>query len=63
MSPLDALSDTPVTRLNDLAAQLQERMGEAEEIRIRFTKARDANVWPDMRLATQLLEDANSRAH
>ena len=58
-----AVNDHTLARLRTLAAQLNERLGEAEDLRTRFTKAREANLWPDMRLASQLLADVNRRAH
>lgn len=60
MIQIDAVIDhLLLSRLQALGALLEVRLGEAEDLRARLTKARDANVWPDMRLATQILVDAN----
>ena len=41
--------DDILDRLHKLADGLIERLVDAERIRARFTKAHDANVWPDVR--------------
>lgn len=46
-------------RLHEVTAKLDDRLTEAEIVRARFTKAQQADAWPDMRLAAQLLADAN----
>lgn len=64
MIQIDAVIDhLLLSRLQALGALLEVRLGEAEDLRARLTKARDANVWPDMRLATQILVDANRPAN
>ena len=55
--------DLTVDRLYELTARLKACLVEAEDIRARLTKARDANKWPDLRAAAQLLADYNRRAH
>ena len=48
-------------RLNALNIQLSKRLAEATRIRARFTKALDANVWPDLSsLSRPLLRGAMS---
>ena len=42
-------------RLNVLNIQLSKRLAEAAGIRARFTKALDANVWPDLSSLSRLL--------
>ena len=55
MHPPNALGDDTVARLRALATQLQERLADAERIRARFTRARAANVWPDLSSRSPLL--------
>jgi hypothetical protein len=43
--------DNTLDRLHELSDRLAERLTEAEHVRARFTKAHDANVWPDLRPA------------
>lgn len=57
------MRDLTVDRLYELTARLKACLVEAEDIRARLTKARDANKWPDLRAAAQLLADYNRRAH
>ena len=52
-------NDDTVARLHSLTDELTERLTEAQDVRTRFTKAHDADSWPDMRLAAQRLADAN----
>lgn len=35
-------------RLHEMTVTLKDRLIEAEDIRVRFTKARDANRWPHL---------------
>ena len=63
MDQLKAMNDDALARLYTLTAQLKERLLEAEDVRARFIRAHDADAWPDMRLASQLLADANRRGH
>ena len=58
-------SDETLTRLHTLTARLTECLVEAEDVRSRLTKARDANVWPDLQPASRVLMDYNRsrRAH
>lgn len=51
------ISDNTPARLNQLTARLQERLVEAEDIRIRFTKALDANAWPNVRCLSPLFAE------
>jgi hypothetical protein len=44
-------------RLHTLTNQLQERLSEAEDIRVRYVKAHDANNWPDLRSTSQSFTD------
>jgi hypothetical protein len=44
-------------RLQLLAAGLKERLVEAEDIRVRFRKALDANLWPDRRSLSRTFAD------
>ena len=44
-------------RLDTLAAGLNHRLVEAEDIRIRFTKALDANLWPTRRSLSRMFAD------
>ena len=62
MHPLKAPSDQTVETLRELTARLAERMWEAEDIRARLTKARDANVWPDLQSMSRLFNDIQQRA-
>jgi len=52
-------NDDTVARLHSLTDELTKRLTEAQDVRTRFTKAHDADSWPDMRLAAQRLADAN----
>ena len=45
--------DDMLDRLHTLADRLTERLVDAERIRARFTKAHDANAWPDVRSASK----------
>jgi hypothetical protein len=42
------MNNSPLDRLHELADLLAEHLEDAESIRARFKKARDANVWPDL---------------
>ena len=53
--------DNVTQRLNALKLQLSERLTEAADIRGRFTKALDANLWPDLGSLSRLL--ANNDRH
>jgi len=53
--------DQTVDRLRELRARLQERLVEAEDVRVKLTEARKANSWPDMQPASRLLIDYNDR--
>jgi hypothetical protein len=53
--------DLTVDRLRELRARLQERLAEAEDLRVKLTEARNANRWPDMKTASRLLIDYNDR--
>jgi hypothetical protein len=48
MHPAKVMRDDTVARLSALATQLQECLADAQDIRARFTKARAANMWPDL---------------
>ena len=61
MQPPKAPSDQTVARLRELTSRLTERMWEAEDIRARLTKARDANVWPDLQSMSRLFNDIQER--
>jgi hypothetical protein len=50
-------------RLHELADRLTERLVDAERIRARFNKARDANAWPDVRPASQGCTDIPELPH
>jgi len=54
-----SVSDETLTRLHTLTARLSECLVEAEDVRSRLTKARDANVWPDLQPASRVLMDYN----
>jgi hypothetical protein len=47
------MTPTP-DRLRELMSRLNERMVEAEGIRVRLISAREANLWPDLRGASLL---------
>ena len=47
----------PTFRLDTLAAGLKYRLVEAEDIRGRFTKAFDANLWPTRRSLSRVFAD------
>jgi hypothetical protein len=47
--------DNMTGRLYALNVSLSERLAEAADIRGRFTKALDANVWPDLGSLSRLL--------
>jgi benzoyl-CoA reductase/2-hydroxyglutaryl-CoA dehydratase subunit BcrC/BadD/HgdB len=53
--------DQTIDRLRELRARLQDRLAEAEDIRVKLTNARNANIWPDMKPASRLLVDYNDR--
>ncbi len=46
-----------VDRLHDMMAKLTNRLIEAEDIRVRFLKARDANRWPHLCSTSRLFTD------
>ena len=46
MQQFTAVSDTTLDQIRVLTTRLTECLAEAQNIRARFTKARDANVWP-----------------
>jgi hypothetical protein len=50
-------TDTTLIRLDTLAAGLNHRLVEAEDIRIRFRKALDANLWPTRRSLSRMFAD------
>jgi hypothetical protein len=62
MRPLKAPADQTVARLRELTAGLTERLLEAGDIRARITKARDANVWPDLQSMSRLFNDIQQTA-
>jgi hypothetical protein len=49
-------------RLHEVTITLEDRLKEAEDVRARFTKALDANVWPDVGSLSRLLMHTDSRA-
>ena len=53
--------DNVAQRLNALKVQLSDRLTEAADIRGRFTKALDANVWPDLGSLSRLLANNDRR--
>ncbi len=57
--PSHVVNDDTIARLHSMTAQLNERLTEAQDVRTRLTRAHDSNVWPDLRLASQWLTDAN----
>ena len=65
MQPHKTVNDETLTRLHALTDRLTECLVEAEDVRSRLTKARDANVWPDLQPASRVLMDYNRsrRAH
>ena len=40
--------DKTLERLHELSDRLAENLTEAERVRERFTRAHDANIWPDL---------------
>jgi hypothetical protein len=52
-----ATNDASLDRLYAVTAKLDDRLMEAADVRARFTKARDANVWPDLGSLSRLLTD------
>jgi hypothetical protein len=44
-------------RLHGMTVKLKDRLIEAEDIRVRFTKARDANRWPHLISMSRLFTD------
>jgi len=46
--PQHKSSDDTVGRIYELTDRLQERLKEAERIRARYTRAHDANIWPNL---------------
>jgi hypothetical protein len=50
-------TDRTLIRLDILAAGLTHRLVEAEDIRNRFTKAFDANLWPTRRSLSRVFAD------
>ena len=48
-----AVLDDTLVRLETLTAQLTERIGESRDVRARLVEALRANVWPDVRNASQ----------
>ena len=57
MHPLKAPSDQTAERLEELTDRLTERLWEAEGVRARLTKARNANVWPDLQSMSQMFNE------
>ena len=55
--------DATVDRLRELTERLSGCLVEAQDIRARFIKARDGNVWPDFRSAPLPLPDHDSRVN
>ena len=55
--------DDTLDRLHQLADRLTERLVDAECIRARFTKAHDANVWPDVGPASHGCTDIPELPH
>jgi hypothetical protein len=47
------MPDNTLERLHDLNYELQERLAEAEDVRVRYVKAHQANTWPDLRSTSQ----------
>ena len=58
-----AMNDDTIHRLYEVTAKLEDRLMEAEDVRVRFTKALSANVWPDLGSLSRLLWDNDQRAH
>lgn len=61
MDRSNSLKDDTLRRLNSLTDVLKAHLEEAEDVRARFTKAHEADAWPDLRAATQVLVNANRR--
>jgi hypothetical protein len=57
MYPPKVEPDPTLIRLDFLAAGLKHRLVEAEDIRNRFTKAFDANLWPTRRSLSRVFAD------
>ena len=55
--------DDTLDRLHQLADRLTERLVDAERIRARFTKAHDANAWPDVRSTSRGCADIPELPH
>jgi hypothetical protein len=55
LEPTTSGDNMAARRLNTLNIRLSERLAEAANIRARFTKAFDANVWPDLGSLSRLL--------
>jgi hypothetical protein len=49
----EMVCDETLARLHAAAARLRELVVEAETIRVRCSKAREANVWPERRPASR----------
>jgi predicted trehalose synthase len=62
MHPLKAPSDQTSEQLLELTDRLTERLWEAEDIRARLTRARDANVWPDLQSMSQMFSEIQQGA-
>jgi peptide subunit release factor 1 (eRF1) len=57
MHPTKAPIDPTAKRLQELTNRLTERLGEAQNIRTRLTRARDANVWPHLQSLSRRFKD------
>ena len=49
MHPPHVPINNTLDRLRETMVRLQERLADAQRLRVRFTNARKANVWPDLR--------------
>ena len=54
------LTDDTIDRMRETTSRLQDCLVEAAHIRARLTKARAANVWPDLRSGSTLFPDTSA---
>jgi hypothetical protein len=57
------MNDPTLNRLHELTVELKGRLREAEAIRVRLTKAREQNIWPDLRCLSRLFTDIQNRTN
>ena len=57
------VTDHTADRLNTLNTRLRECLLDAENVRARFTKAHDANVWPNLASAGRVPSDDDPKAN